>query len=167
MSATPHTPAQIRRLKTLLAHIPVAMFTNHDAEGGLHSRPMWLLEIDSSGCLWFFTSLKASKINYLENVNLSFNNQARAIYISMTGSCEINTDVAERKRLWTPLAKTWFPEGPESPSLALLKFIPARAEYWNSPHCKLVRLLSGSKPALSPVPKIVPEHKVLAAVVNE
>jgi general stress protein 26 len=174
MLLTPHTPAQIRRLATLLAHIPVAMLTNHDAEGALHSRPMWLLEIDATGCLWFFTSIKSNKLGFLDRVNLSFTNYSRAIYVSISGHCEIDTDVANRVRLWTPMAKAWFPEGPESPNLALLKFIPARAEYWNSPHCKLVRVLTGAKPAEARRLKSVGEHKIreslaveALAVVNE
>jgi general stress protein 26 len=162
MSESEHTDDQIQRLTTLLAHIPVAMLTNPDAQGELYSRPMWLLEIDADGALWFFTSLKASKLNLLEQVNLSFSDHSRATYVSLTGRCELNTDVATRNRLWTPKAKPWFPEGPESPNLALLKFIPASAEYWNSPHCKLVHLLAVASAAVCCKPKGVGEHKVLA-----
>lgn len=161
MTANPHTRAEITRLTTLLAHIPVAMLTTHDGEGVLKSRPMWLLEIDSAGCLWFFTGLDTGKLDFLEHMNLSFSDPGRATYVSISGRGQINTDLATRQRLWTPLAKPWFPEGPDSPNLSLLQFIPHAAEYWNSPHCKLVRLLAVAGAAVGCKPKSMGEHRVL------
>ncbi|MEO6118650.1 MAG: pyridoxamine 5'-phosphate oxidase family protein, partial [Methylotenera sp.] len=61
---------------------------------------------------------------------------------SISGIGEINTDRAHIERLWTAFAKPWFPEGPESINLALLKFIPNTAEYWDAPHNKMVRMFA-------------------------
>ena len=39
-----------------------------------------------------------------------------------------------------PFSKAWFPDGPSSPNLALLKFVPGAAEFWDASSCRMVRL---------------------------
>jgi general stress protein 26 len=60
----------------------------------------------------------------------------------MSGHGELTSDIEHIRRLWTPYAKPWFPQGPETPNLALLKFTPEAAETWDSPHSKAVRVLA-------------------------
>lgn len=40
----------------------------------------------------------------------------------------------------SPFAKAWFPDGPSSPNLALLKFVPGAAEFCDASSCRMVRL---------------------------
>jgi Pyridoxamine 5'-phosphate oxidase like len=42
-------------------------------------------------------------------------------------------------RLWTPRAQPWFPDGPDSSALALLKFVPDAAHYWDAPKGRMLR----------------------------
>jgi general stress protein 26 len=44
--------------------------------------------------------------------------------------------------LWTPFARSWFPDGADSSNLALLKFVPHSAEFWDAPNSKMVRMLA-------------------------
>ena len=43
------------------------------------------------------------------------------------------------QQLWTAAAKPWFPEGPTSANLALLKITPDAADYWDAPYSTMVR----------------------------
>ncbi len=132
--------AALTQLGKLIEDIPVAMFCNLDSKGMLVSRPMSPLEMDVNGALWFFTDVNSSKVELLRKVNLSFANPARASYVSLSGYGELETDPAHIKQLWSPFMKPWFPEGQDSSNLALLKFVPDSAEYWDAPHSKMVRM---------------------------
>jgi general stress protein 26 len=100
---------------------------------------MFVLEMDASGSLWFYTDLHSSKNDHLRSVNLSFTDRAHGTYVSLAGRGEIVIDRAHIERLWTPFAKPWFPEGAESRSLALLQFVPDTADYWDGPNSRMAR----------------------------
>ena len=133
---------EMAELCKLIEPIPVAMLSNLDAEGALVSRPMSALQVDAAGAVWFFVDLRSSRVEFLRVVNLSFVDAARGTYVSLSGRGEIRSDRAQIQQLWTPMAKPWFPEGPDSRNLALLKFVPHTAEYWDAPHSKMVRMFA-------------------------
>ena len=130
------------QLGTLIKGFEVAMVTSIDTHGALVSRPMTALEMDSNGALWFFTQLHSAKTDQLAHVNVSFSSKSGATYVSISGHGEINLDRERIEHLWTPFARPWFPEGPGSANLALLRFVPASAEYWDAPHAKMARVLA-------------------------
>ncbi len=142
MKTQPQASTDLAALCSLIEPIAVAMLTTFDADGTLASRPMVPLEMDDAGALWFFTDLRSSKVQELRNLNLSFSDAQHASYISLSGHGEIHMDRTRIKRLWTALARPWFPDGPESPHLGLLKFMPEAAEYWDAPHNQMVRMLA-------------------------
>ncbi len=142
MKTEPQTRAELALLSKLIEPMAVAMLTNIDADGTLMSRPMAPLLMDSHGAVWFFTDLRSAKVERLRVANLSFTDADRATYVSLSGRGEIHNEREHIEQLWTPLAKPWFPEGPESNHLALLKFVPETAEYWDAPHNKMVRVLA-------------------------
>jgi general stress protein 26 len=131
--------ASLAHIASLIDGLSIAMLTTVEADGALASRPMAVLEMDASGALWFFTSLKSSKVDHLGAVNLSFTDVSNGTYVSLSGRGEIDSDPGRIARLWTAFAKPWFPDGPDSPDLALLKFIPDAADYWDAPNSTMVR----------------------------
>ncbi len=148
----------LTKLCNLIKDMPVAMLTGFDADGTLASRPMAALEMDASGAIWFFTDLRSSKTQDLRNLNLNFSDVGRASYVSLSGYGEINTNRARIERMWTPLARPWFPEGPDSPNLGLLKFMPEAAEYWDAPHSGMVRMFAMAASVLAGKPIAMGEH---------
>ena len=142
MKIETQTSAEMKELCKLIEPIPVAMLSNLDADGALVSRPMAVLQVDAAGAVWFFVDLRSSRVEFLRVVNLSFVDAARGTYVSLSGRGEIRSDRAQIQQLWTPMAKPWFPEGPDSRNLALLKFVPHTAEYWDAPHSKMVRMFA-------------------------
>lgn len=137
-TATQSTPS-LAHVARLIDDIPVAMLTTVEGDGALASRPMAVLEMDASGALWFFTDRRSSKVEHLQVANLGFTDPGHGTYVSLSGRGEIATDRAHIERLWTAFARPWFPDGPESPNLVLLKFTPDAADYWDAPHSRMVR----------------------------
>jgi len=139
MKTATQTDASLAHVARLIGDMPVAMLTTVDGHGALASRPMAPLEMDDHGAIWFFTDLRSAKVEHLRAANLAFTDAGEGTYVSLSGRGEIDTDRARIERLWTVFARPWFPDGPESPKLALLKFIPDAADYWDAPHSRMVR----------------------------
>lgn len=152
---------EMAELCKLIEPIAVAMLGNIDADGALVSRPMAVLEVDAAGAVWFFVDLRSSRVEFLRVVNLSFADAAHGTYVSMSGRGEIRSDHSQIERLWTPLAKPWFPEGPGSRNLALLKFVPHTAEYWDAPNSKMVRLFAMAASVVAGKPIGMGDHATL------
>ncbi|WP_124552132.1 pyridoxamine 5'-phosphate oxidase family protein [Methylophilus methylotrophus] len=130
------------KLGELIADFDIAMLTFMNHQGLLISQPMGPIEMDNDGVIWFFTDRRSEKVDHLETLNLSFSGEPDGMYVSLSGHGEIEVNPARQQALWSPYVRPWFPEGPDSPSLCLLKFVPHLAEYWDAPHSKVVRLFA-------------------------
>lgn len=139
MKTATQSNANFAHVAELINDMSIAMLTTVEADWMLASRPMAALEMDASGALWFFTDLRSSKVEHLRAANLSFTDPDCGTYVSLSGRGEIDTDRIRIEQLWTPFARPWFPDGPDSPNLALLKFIPDTADYWDAPNSRMVR----------------------------
>jgi general stress protein 26 len=64
-------------------------------------------------------------------VNASFADVDEQRYASLSGRAKVVRDRAKIEELWKPELKAWFPEGTETPDIALLKVTVAHAEYWD------------------------------------
>ena len=133
---------QRSQLGKLLEGFDEAMMTSANGHGALVSRPMAALEMDDAGALWFFTQPHSAKTDELRRVNLSFSDKSASTYVSLSGNAEINLDRERIERLWTPLAQPWFPKDSGAADVALLRFVPRMAEYWDAPHHRMVRLFA-------------------------
>ena len=157
---TQNTPQQVH-LGKLIEDMSVAMLTTSNDAGLLDSRPMSPLEMDSEGAIWFFTELNTSKTANLSTANLAFSDTSNGTYVSLSGRGEIHKNSEDIHRLWTVFAKPWFPDGPDSPNLALLKFIPNAAEYWDAPHSKTIRLFSIAASIVTGKPVNMGDHDII------
>jgi general stress protein 26 len=149
---------ELTYLSQLIENIPIAMLTGPDDDDVLVSRPMAALEMDDSGALWFFTDRRSSKVEHLRAINLSFSDTGKGSYVSLSGHGEIHTDPEQIKRLWSPTAKPWFPDGPASKHMGLLKFVPNIAEYWDAPNSRMARLAAMVASVVTAQPVGLGEH---------
>ena len=164
MKIAAQTDSALVDLCGLIQQIPVAMLTNLDADGNLVSRPMSPMEMDRNGALWFFIDLRHAKVEHMGAANLSFADADRATFVSMSGRGQIHMDRARIAQLWTPLVRPWFPDGADSEHLALLKFVPGAAEYWDAPHSKMMRMVALAASVITGKPIAQGEHDVLPAL---
>ncbi len=163
---TQHSPQTIQ-LGELIEDMTVAMLTTTDGRGALVSRPMAPQEMDGDGAIWFLTEKSSAKTQHLDAVNLSFIHPGHGTYVSISGHGVVHTDRHHIQRLWTSFAKPWFPDGPDSPNLALLKFVPDAAEYWDAPHSKMVRMFAIAASMVSGKPVAMGDHNTLTELSND
>ncbi|HJU54254.1 MAG TPA: pyridoxamine 5'-phosphate oxidase family protein [Pyrinomonadaceae bacterium] len=127
---------KLERLREIVKAVDICMLTTVDERGDLHSRPMSNnRDVEFDGDLWFFTygsSHKVDEIGRVPKVNASFADVDAQQYASLTGRAEVVRDRAKIEELWKPQLRAWFPEGVETPDIALLKVTIERAEYWDS-----------------------------------
>ncbi|MBC7682445.1 MAG: pyridoxamine 5'-phosphate oxidase family protein [Ferruginibacter sp.] len=161
MNLEPQSKPELSHIADLIESIHVAMLTTFDQHGALVSQPMAPLEMDGQGALWFFTDQHSEKAEHLQVVNLSFTDLERATYVSISGHGEIIDDREEMQRLWTPMARPWFPDGVDSPNLGLLKIVPHQAEYWDVPHSRMVRMVAMAASAMVGRPVGMGTHETL------
>lgn len=138
----------IKKLREMIKDIRFAMLTTVEEDGTLHSRPMATQEVEFDGDLWFFTNAKAPKVEEVQHdqhVNVSYSEPNEQKYVSVSGKAQLVSDRQKIEELWNPLFKAWFPQGLDDPDLALLKVSVDKAEYWDSPSSKVVRLLGFAK----------------------
>jgi general stress protein 26 len=135
----------IETLGKQIKDIKIAMLTTVDQDGALRSRPMGTQDVEFDGDLWFFTadpSGKAEEVRHQQQVNVSYADLGSSRYVSVSGRAMLVHDKAKMEECWNPVFKVWFPEGLETPDIALLRVTVEKAEYWEAPAGKLVRLVN-------------------------
>jgi general stress protein 26 len=145
-----HEGAQ--KLYELIADIRTCMMTTVGEDGTLSSRPMYALEPDGAGDLWFFTRLaspKTAEVSRGGEVNLAFSHPGKQHYVSVTGRAEIVRDRGHIGDKWAEPLRTWFPDGKDDPQLALIRVHPERGEFWDSPSASAMYLYGYVKAALT------------------
>ena len=137
--------SDIETLREQIKDIQIAMLTTVDEDGSLRSRPMGTLDAEKfDGDLWFFTSASEPKVDEVRRdhqVNVSYADAGSNNYVSVSGVASIVHDRAKMKELWNPIMKAWFPEGLETPDIALMRIKVTKAEYWDYASSKLVQLV--------------------------
>ena len=152
MSEQPTHPEASIKLKEKLEDLKLAMMTTHEADGHLHSRPMYTSQVESTGILWFFTSDQSGKIRELQRnsqVGLSYADEDDNTYVSVSGQAELVEDKAKMNDLWHPALKAWFADGLDTSDIALIKVTAEQAEYWDASSSTMVHLYGMAKAILT------------------
>ncbi len=159
------TSDDLQKLREMVKDIDFCMLTTVDEDGHLHSRPMSVNgEIDPDGDLWFFTygsSHKVAEIGKAPRVNASFAKPEDYRFVSMSGVADLVRDRAKIEELWKPQFKIWFPEGVDTPDIALLRINVEKAEYWDNPSSKIVQAFSFVKALVTGAEPDLGENKKL------
>lgn len=153
----------IEKLRELIKDIDFCMFTTVDEDGTLRSRPMSTQDAEFDGDLWFFTSdatPKAQEVQRERQVNVSYADTGKHVYVSVSGTATLVHDRAKMEQYWNPALKIWFPEGLETPDLALIKVSVSKAEYWESDG-KVATLLEMAKALITGSEAEMGENKKL------
>jgi general stress protein 26 len=133
----------VAKIKEIIISAETCMFTTDLNEAPLQTRPMGTLDVDDAGNIWFFSNSNSEKnkdILYNNKVQLFYANKNNAEYLSVYGQAAIIIDKELAQRLWTPIAKAWFKDGADDPTLTIIKVKPIKAHYWNTKDNKMVSL---------------------------
>lgn len=136
--------AAIEKMKALVKHNSICMFTTNLAELPLQTRPMSAQEVDDEGNFWFLSGKDSNKnfeIKDDKRVQLFFANKGDAEYLSVYGKATIYKERDKIEEAWSPIAKAWFQEGKDDPDLTAIKVTPEDAYYWDTKHNRVVALI--------------------------
>lgn len=135
----------IEKLKNLVSEIMVCLFcTDLKIDDGATCRPMSAIKVCDQGNIWFFSKKDSDKNNTIEkdkNVQLFFSHPAKGSYLVVNGEAEILLDRKIIDDLWSPVAKIWFKDGKDDPTISVIKVKPNSAYYWDTDGNQMINLL--------------------------
>ncbi len=124
----------IKQIAAMMRDLDLCMLTTRSSDGALHARPMSNNgEVEFDGDVWFFSAADSRKVEEIEadpQVQVSFSDTKRFVFISMSGEAEIVRSVKKKEELWLEELERWFDEGPESDDIVLVKVTPTTVAYW-------------------------------------
>lgn len=134
--------AAIEKVKEL-AKDQVCLLCTYE-NGGLVTRPMSTQAIDDDGTMWFLSRKDSEKNRQLsqdDTIYLMYMDTGKQHYLSLAGNAEIVIDRNKIEELWSPIAKAWFEQGKDDPSITLLRVRPSEGHYWDTKNGKLVSFI--------------------------
>ena len=150
--------AAIAKARELLPSFKTTMLVTKSLDGtDLHMRPMGMQGDPSvfGGTLWFFTDDRSHKVREIQRepgVTLVFQNDQDNRYLQLAGTAAVVSDRAKMRELYTPIVRTWFPEGLDDPHLTLIRFDATGGSFWDSPGGMLRGLAAFSKSVVTGTP---------------
>lgn len=142
----------IEKMKELVGHNAICMFTSSVGEVPLHTRPMTTQEVDDQGNFWFLSSKDSHKnfeISSDARIQLLFANTSASEYLTVYGTATVIDDRKKIEEMWSPLAKAWFEQGKDDPNVSLIKVSPEDAYYWEPKRNKMITLFKMAASAVS------------------
>lgn len=133
----------VAKLAELTRDIKIAMFTTTDEEGHYVSRPMAQQQVEADSDLWFFAERDSHVVGHIaQRPHVGITLSSSDTWISIDGEAAVVEDVAKAKQLWNSWVEAWLPQGPEDPSVVLIKVDAHSAEYWDTPGGRVASILS-------------------------
>ena len=140
----PHAaPDEVEKVRELVKDERIAMLTTVAQDGSLVSRPMGVQAVDFDGDLWFFAAADSHKVAEIARdsaANAAFSGTSS--WVSLSGRATLVRDPEKIRELWNAVAEAWFPDGPDSPGVVLIRLHAESAEYWDSPGGRVATLFS-------------------------
>lgn len=151
MSHHEHPQQQEHReaLARIIESFRTAMLVTDSGADGLVSRPMSPLGDEFDGTLWFATERDntcVAQVKANPRVHVSFADEGRNDYVSVSGRATQVDDRAKVEELWNPALSAFF-EGEDDPKLTLIRVDVDTAEYWDGPGTLLGKLAFFAKVA--------------------
>ncbi len=130
-----------------IKEIKVGMLTTMDDQS-LSACPMHIVQKEYDGTLWFFTKTNSEKVSDIQSehdVGLTFCNHEDGVHVSLSGRAKLIHNQELIDQFWNPFVSAWFPEGKNSPSVALLEVKIHKGEHWDSEDSKARQLYEIAK----------------------
>jgi general stress protein 26 len=124
------------RLWSLIKDVRYPVITTHRSDGGLQSRPMSMQNRDTDPLdfLWLFAPRDSDQVEDLQwdsSVSIVFADSSAGVYVVVFGSASVVEDAGRKRQLWSPEAQSWFPGGPDDPTMALVRVRIIQADCWD------------------------------------
>ena len=151
-AAHEESPGERRaHIHAILQTMDDVMFMTRSSNGApaLRARPLRVTRLDDDDTFWFMVGTESNKVLEVErDAHANVTGQDSARWIHLSGRASIVTDRETVRSMWNKMHQVWFPEGPESPGVCLLRFRPESAEYWDNSGIAGVKFLYEAARAL-------------------
>ncbi len=142
----------LAKLRELLANFPIATMVTVETSGAITARPIGVVGDHAAfdGQLWFITDRRSRKVHAINTgavTFLIFEDHDKGAYLHLTGRAHVIEDRTRLEELYTPVQRTWFPDGLDDPHMTLIRFEADRGEFWDR-HNGMVRLLAAFAKAM-------------------
>ncbi len=130
----------LKEIAEEMKDIDFTMLSTKTEGGAIAARPMSNnRDVDFDGDSWFFSDGDSRSVRDIEadpNVGLGLQGKksllgAPGIFITIAGRAEIIRDKAAFAEHWNKDLERWWPDGIDSPGLALIKVNAERIHYWD------------------------------------
>ncbi len=130
----------LRDVAETLKDIDFVMLNTHTEGGEIAGRPMSNnRDVEYDGDSWFFVDEESRTFQDVQRdpkVSLTVQGNKGLlgkppVFFSIEASAEIVRDRATIESHWTKELERWWPEGPSTPGVALLKVRATRIHYWD------------------------------------
>ncbi|MCV3739270.1 pyridoxamine 5'-phosphate oxidase family protein [Rhizobium sp. TRM96647] len=120
--------------------IDFVMLSTQSQTGGISARPMSNNgEVEFDGDCWFFSYEDTRKIEDIKRspaVSLTFIGAPSplgkpGIFIAVQGDAVLTKDKTVFLQHWTDGLDRWFPDGPDTEGLVLIKVVAKQVDYWD------------------------------------
>ncbi len=141
----------IDRVWDIVDTVGVCMLTTQFGEG-LRARPLEARPDRDAGVISFVTDIHSAKEDEIEaapDVGLVFIDSSANAYLSITGRARVMRDADKIKAAWRKTDEVWWPDGPTSPNVCLLRIEPVTAELWDGPASSVVAAFEFAKARLT------------------
>ncbi|WP_207534075.1 pyridoxamine 5'-phosphate oxidase family protein [Desertivirga arenae] len=143
----------IKKFRELIDGIDIAILSTYNGNE-IKARPMATTEVDEDGNIWFFTNEYSGKVDDVEaehKVSVTYSNSTHNTYVVVSGNAIVVEDRIKMEKLFNSATRAFFPQGVDTPDLALLKVRPYEIEYWINQHDEgMLRFMGilGSSPVI-------------------
>jgi general stress protein 26 len=124
----------IPEIARIVKTIDTCMFATRDGDGILQARPMSNNgEVEWDGTSWFFAPSEGRLVAEIERdpeCLTTYRADDRFAWVALSGEARIVQDDDAKRRLWLTELERWFPNGPEDPGVALIRFESTAARWW-------------------------------------
>ena len=134
------TEMALKDVAKALKHIDFVMLNSHADSGVITGRPMSNnRDVEFDGDSWFFADENSSVYREVQTdprVTLSAQGDKGLLgkpplFLSIEGRAELIHDKALIEAHWIPELKRWWPDGPHSAGIVLIKVHAERITYWD------------------------------------
>lgn len=146
--------------------LDVAMLTTIKNDK-LHARPMLLTQDSYEGVLWFVShesTAKCLEIVEEHQVCVTFSDERRGLYISLSGEARLNQNTAIIQSLWRPKLGLWLGCEQEDKALTVVEIDVFAGEYWHRKGGRLTNMYQIFKSQFTNEEIELAEHKTFGAV---
>jgi len=136
------------QLLDVMKTFDTAMLVTH-LDDEANGRPMAIAAQDDDGDLWFITSSDSPKAYEVrDDDDALVTMQSRQAYAMVHGKVALVDDRARLEEMWNAGADLYFPDGPAADDAVLVRFIPARGQFWDLRGGKGLRMAVDAAKAL-------------------